>query len=88
MARRFVHDEVRQMIGAFADGELPRRTQRMIAAHLSRCARCRSELLLQRSLAQALRREPAKVASPQLRRRIQRFTESLTPPATKRRRRE
>jgi hypothetical protein len=45
--------------------------------------------VLQRSIAEALRREPARVAPLELRLRIQRLTETFTPTATKiKRRRE
>jgi hypothetical protein len=54
----------------------------LVAAHVSGCARCQSELVLQRSVAHALRREPVRVAPLELRLRMQRFTESFTPPAT------
>ena len=83
MARRSVHDEVREMLGAFADGELTRRKHRLVAAHVSSCQWCQSDLALQRSLAQALQRELVRVAPPKLRLRVQRLTKSLTPPATR-----
>jgi len=76
------HPKLRELLGAFADDELPRHTHQLIAAHLSGCARCRSELILQWRVAQALRREPARVAPLAIRLRIQRLTESFTPRAT------
>ncbi len=82
MPRSCLHHEVRELLGAFADDELPRHTHQLIAAHVSGCARCQSELVVQRSVAQALRREPARVAPLELRLRIQRLTESFTPSAT------
>jgi hypothetical protein len=83
------HNKVREMLGAFADDELPRPTHQLIATHLLECARCQSELELQQSIAQALQLAPPRVAPLELRLRIQRLTETLTPPAiTIKRRRE
>jgi hypothetical protein len=82
MRRSCLHHELRNMLGAFADDELPRQTHELIAAHVSGCARCQSELVVQRRIAQALRREPARVAPLELRLRIQGLTETFTPPAT------
>jgi putative zinc finger protein len=82
MPRSCLHHKVREMLGAFADEELPRHTHQLIAAHVSGCARCQSELELQQSIAQALQLAPARVAPLELRLRIQRLTETFTPPAT------
>ncbi len=82
MPRSCLHHEVRELLGAFADDELPGHTHQLIAAHVSGCARCQSELVVQRSVAQALRREPARIAPLELRLRIQCLTETFTPPAT------
>lgn len=83
MPRSCLHHKVREMLGAFADDELPRHKHQVIAAHVSGCSRCQPELVLQRSIAEALRREPARLAPLELRLRIQRLTETFTFTATR-----
>src|SRR5712671_775623 len=71
------HALVQKLVGAFADGELPRDEASVVQEHLRTCARCQRELALQQGLSRALAQEPAREASPVLRRRI----EQLGPPA-------
>ncbi len=82
MPRSCLHHKVREMLGAFADDELTHNAHQLIATHLLGCARCQSELELQQRIAQALQLAPARVAPLELRLRIQRLTETFTPPAT------
>lgn len=65
------HARLRQRMAALADGELAGEEKRLAEEHVLACRKCRRELALQRELARALAREPAPVASPGLRRRIE-----------------
>jgi len=65
------HAVLQDLVGAFADAELPRGEARVVEEHLRTCAWCRRELALQRGLSSALAREPVRGASPRLRRRIE-----------------
>lgn len=78
--RTLQHALLHELIGPFADGELPRDDMSAVAEHLRSCARCRSELALQQDLSRALAREPTPHASAALRRRI----EWMGEPAAKR----
>jgi anti-sigma factor RsiW len=71
------HAVLETLVGAFADGELAGDDARAVQEHLRTCARCQRELALQQGLSRALAQEPAREASPVLRRRI----EQLGPPA-------
>jgi anti-sigma factor RsiW len=71
------HAVLEALVGAFADGELPRDEARAVQEHLRTCARCQRELALQQGLSRALAQEPTREASALLRRRI----EQLGPPA-------
>ena len=71
------HAVLQQLVAAFADGELPPDEASLVQEHLRSCARCQRELALQQGLSRALAQEPAREASPVLRRRI----EQLGPPA-------
>lgn len=53
------HDEVQELLSAFADGELGAGSSGEIEAHLSACARCRAALSVQRQLQARLARMPA-----------------------------
>jgi len=64
------HARVRELVAAFADGELVREESREVEEHLRTCAGCRRELALQQDIARALSREPTPGASVSLRRRI------------------
>lgn len=35
------HEEIRERLGAFCDGELPEKERVVLSAHLSGCAKCR-----------------------------------------------
>lgn len=63
----------KHLIGAYADGELPRVESDAVAAHLDSCGACRRELALQQDLRAALAREPLPGPSPALRVRIARI---------------
>ena len=65
------HALVQKLVGAFADGELPRDEASVVQEHLRTCSRCQRELALQQALSRALAQEPAREASAALRRRIE-----------------
>jgi hypothetical protein len=65
------HALLRELVAAFADGELPPDEVRVVQEHLRSCARCQRELALQQGVSRALGREPASGASAGLRRRIE-----------------
>lgn len=65
------HARLQELVGAFADRELPPGQSAEVEEHLRTCPTCQRELALQQDLARALAREPAPVASPSLRRRIE-----------------
>jgi anti-sigma factor RsiW len=65
------HARLVRRIAAFVDGELSRGQMRAVQGHLAHCIRCRRELALQKSLAEALGRESVPAASALLRRRIE-----------------
>jgi Putative zinc-finger len=65
------HARLQELVAAFADGELPPDTARLVQEHLRTCARCRRELALQQELARALSWEPGGRPSDDLRRRIE-----------------
>ena len=67
----FPHALLKDLVAAFADGELHGDEERDVAEHLHTCGRCRRELALHESLSRALAREPTPGASDQLRRRIE-----------------
>ena len=56
---QLTHDEVQELLAAFADGELGTGSREEIEAHLSGCARCRAALSVQRLLHARLARMPA-----------------------------
>lgn len=74
------HELLASFLGAFADGELPAETQSQIDAHLTGCARCRTELDVHRVLRDRLGKEPVPAASAALRKRIESGIHAATPP--------
>jgi anti-sigma factor RsiW len=64
------HQLLATLLGAFADGELPAETASQIDAHLLGCARCRREIVVQRTLRLRLEQEPLATAPAALRDRI------------------
>ena len=73
------HPLLQELVAAWADGELPRGEARVVQEHVRTCARCEREMALQERLSSALAREPSRVASATLRRRIERME---VPPAS------
>jgi anti-sigma factor RsiW len=69
-ARASRHAVLIELLGAYADGELPAETTSQIDAHLLGCARCRGELAIHESLRGRLAIEPPSGGSPALRARI------------------
>jgi putative zinc finger protein len=65
------HALLRDLVAAFADGELPESEARVVEDHLYACAPCRRELALQEALSSALAPEAVPAASQRLRRRIE-----------------
>ena len=64
------HQVLIDLLGAYADEELPPETASQIEAHLIGCERCRREIGVQRALRGRLAAEPPAAASPALRGRI------------------
>lgn len=64
------HEVLRELLGAYADRELPPETTAQIDAHLIGCIACRRELEVHDSLRARLASEPPAAASPALRARI------------------
>jgi anti-sigma factor RsiW len=69
-AREERHRVLIDLLGAYADGELPSETASQIDAHLVGCARCRRELDVHETMRRRLAAEPPAAASPALRARI------------------
>ncbi|MGZ8458334.1 MAG: zf-HC2 domain-containing protein [Gemmatirosa sp.] len=69
-AREARHVLLRDLLGAYADGELPAETASQIEAHLVGCAHCRLELDVHDALRQRLAAEPTPAAPAALRARI------------------
>src|ERR671914_2373634 len=69
-AREEQHQVIIELLGAYADGELPPETTSQIDAHLIGCARCRRDLAVHQTLRQRLGIEPPVAAPPALRERI------------------
>jgi Putative zinc-finger len=76
------HPLLQQLVAAWADGELPRGEARVVQEHARTCARCQREMALQERLSSALAREPVRVASVGLRRRIERMSMPTAAPET------
>jgi hypothetical protein len=64
------HQVLIDLLGAYADGELPPETTSQIDAHLVGCVRCRRELAVHRAMRRRLGFEPPVAAPPALRERI------------------
>src|SRR5918992_2834421 len=69
-AREERHQLIIELLGAYADGELPVETRSQIDAHLVGCARCRRDLSVHQSMRKRLGVEPPLAATPALRDRI------------------
>jgi anti-sigma factor RsiW len=69
-AREERHQVIIELLGAYADGELPPETRSQIDAHLVGCARCRRDLAVHQTVRRRLGLEPPLAAPPALRERI------------------
>jgi anti-sigma factor RsiW len=69
-AREERHQVIIELLGAYADGELPLETTSQIDAHLVGCARCRRDLAVHQTVRRRLGVEPPLAAPPALRERI------------------
>lgn len=69
-AREARHQVLIELLGAYADRELPAETSSQIEAHLVGCTRCRRELAVHQSMRRRLGAEPPIGASAALRERI------------------
>jgi anti-sigma factor RsiW len=68
--RESQHQVLIDLLGPYADGELPPETVSQIDAHLVGCVRCRRELAVHRAMRRRLGFEPPVAAPPALRERI------------------
>src|SRR5947208_15378276 len=64
------HQVLRELLGAYADRELPPETTAQIDAHLIGCVQCRRELDIHDTIRGRLAAEPPAAPSPALRARI------------------
>jgi anti-sigma factor RsiW len=71
-----------EWIASELEGALSHERSRKLHTHLSQCSRCRSELLLQRRLAEALYEEPADELSPEFTARLMQRALSAAPVKT------
>lgn len=69
-AREIRHQSLAELLGAYADGELPVETSSHIDAHLLGCARCRNELSVQRAIGRRLAANTIPTATPEFQNRI------------------
>ncbi len=69
-AREARHQLLANLLGAYADGELPAETASQIDAHLLGCGRCRSELKVQQAVSERLSRSTIPAATAALQSRI------------------
>lgn len=69
-AREERHQVLIELLGAYADGELPPETMSQIDAHLVGCGRCRRDLAMHQAVRKRLGVEPPLAAPPALRERI------------------
>ena len=69
-AREERHQVIIELLGAYADGELPQETTSQIDAHLVGCGRCRRDLAVHQAVRRRLGVEPPLAAPPALRDRI------------------
>jgi len=68
--REAQHQVLIELLGAYADRELPPETTSQLEAHLVGCARCRRELTMHHAMRRRLGAEPPVAATPALRDRI------------------
>ena len=68
--RESQHQVLIELLGAYADRELPPETTSQLEAHLVGCARCRRELAMHHAMRRRLGVEPPVAAPPVLRERI------------------
>ncbi len=71
-----------EWIASELEGSLSHGQSQELQAHLSRCSRCRTELLLQRRLAEALYEEPPEELSPDFTARLMQKALSAAPEKT------
>ena len=69
-AREERHQVLIELLGAYADGELPPETTSQLDAHLVGCVRCRRDLAMHQAVRRRLGVEPPLAAPPALRERI------------------
>ena len=69
-SREARHQVLIELLGAYADRELPTETASQIDAHLVGCARCRNELAVHQAVRMRLGVAPPVAAPPALRERI------------------
>src|SRR4249919_2273351 len=79
-ARESRHEVLRELLGAYADRELPPETVAQIDAHLVGCAECRRGLEVHDSLRARLAVEPPAAASPAFRSRISAAIDAMPAP--------
>jgi len=80
-ARESRHEVLRELLGAYADRELPPETVAQINAHLVGCAECRRGLEVHHALRARLAVEPPAAASPAFRARIAAAIDAAPAPA-------
>jgi anti-sigma factor RsiW len=83
-ARESRHEVLRELLGAYADRELPPETVAQIDAHLIGCAECRRGLEVHHALRARLAVEPPAAASPAFRARIAAAIDAAPIPAPSR----
>jgi anti-sigma factor RsiW len=81
-ARESRHQVLIELLGAYADRELPPETSSQIEAHLLGCARCRNELAVHQAVRLRLGVTPPVAAPPSLRERIATAIATTPLPAT------
>jgi anti-sigma factor RsiW len=81
-AREERHQVIIELLGAYADGELPPETRSQIDAHLVGCGRCRRDLAVHQAVRRRLGVEPPLAAPPALRERIAAAVAATPIPAT------
>ena len=75
------HQVLRELLGAYADRELPPETTAQIDAHLIGCVDCRRELDVHEAIRGRLAAEPPAATSPTLRARITAALDAIPAPA-------
>ena len=79
--RESQHQVLIELLGAYADRELPPETASQIDAHLVGCVRCRRELAIHQAVRRRLGVEPPVAAPPELRERIRAAIAAMPVPA-------